>query len=188
MMNDINAPPFSGLGGSVLFGQNYFSRAQIVVNQGGTSSGKTYAIEQVLFCLACQTAKLVITVVAQDVPNLKAGALRDALNIYQQSEALQNAMKNFNKTDRVFEFTNGSIIEFKSYDNAQDAKSGKRDYLFVNEANGISWDIYHELALRTRQRTIAKLLRAFYHRLCYLCKLDGKKPIIVALEPTNMAD
>jgi phage terminase large subunit len=108
MTNDINAPPLNGLGGSVLFGQNYFSTAQVIVNQGGTSSGKTYAIEQVLFCLACQTAKLVITVVAQDIPNLKAGALRDALNIYQESEALQNTVKNFNKTDRLFEFNNGS--------------------------------------------------------------------------------
>lgn len=151
-MNDINAPPFNGLGGSVLFGQNYFSNAQVVVNQGGTSSGKTYAIEQVLFCLACQTPKLVITIVAQDVPNLKAGALRDALNIYQESTSLQDLVKSFNKTDRLFEFNNGSIIEFKSYDNAQDAKSGKRDYLFVNEANGITWDVYHELALRTKQR------------------------------------
>ncbi|MBB6108956.1 phage terminase large subunit [Mucilaginibacter lappiensis] len=152
MMNDINAPPVSGIGGSVLFSQNFFSTAQVTVNQGGTSSGKTYAIEQVLFCLACQTSKLVITIVAQDVPNLKVGALRDALNIYQESTALQGMVKGFNKTDRVFEFNNGSIIEFKSYDNAQDAKSGKRDYLFVNEANGITWDVYHELALRTKRR------------------------------------
>jgi phage terminase large subunit len=108
MMNDINAPPFSGLGGSVLFRQNYFSTAQVVVNQGGTSSGKTYAIEQTLFCLACQTSKLVITVVAQDIPNLKAGALRDALNIYHESATLQTTIKAYNKTDRIFEFNNGS--------------------------------------------------------------------------------
>ncbi|WP_183560907.1 PBSX family phage terminase large subunit [Mucilaginibacter sp. SP1R1] len=151
-MTDINAPPFHHLGGSVLFMQNYMSTAHVVINQGGTSSGKTYAIEQVLFCIACQNPKLVITVVAQDIPNLKAGALRDALNIYNTSAALQAAVKSYNKTDRIFEFNNGSIIEFKSYDNAQDAKSGKRDYLFINEANGISWDVYTELALRTKLR------------------------------------
>lgn len=151
-MTDINAPPFNGIGGSILFWQNYMSAAHVVVNQGGTSSGKTYAIEQVLYCLACQTAKLVITVVAQDIPNLKAGALRDALTIYSDSQALQNMVKTYNKTDRIFEFNNGSVMEFKSYDNAQDAKSGKRDYLFINEANGISWDIYTELALRTKRR------------------------------------
>jgi len=137
---------------SILFKQNYTAAASVIVNQGGTSSGKTYAIEQVLFCLACETPKQVITVVGQDIPNLKAGALRDALNIYNSSDQIKAMVKSYNKSDRVFEFHNGTLIEFKSYDNAQDAKSGKRDYLFINEANGITYDIYTELALRTRER------------------------------------
>jgi len=135
----------------ILFKYNYNATAPVVINQGGTSSGKTYAIQQVLFCLAC-TEKVVITVVGQDIPNLKAGVLRDAHNICERSPALQQMIRNFNRTDRVFEFRNGSIMEYKSYSDAQDAKSGKRDYLFVNEANGIAWNIYSELALRTRKR------------------------------------
>jgi len=138
--------------GSVLFRRNYASTAHVIVNQGGSNSGKTYAIEQVLFCKACETPKQVITVVAQDIPNLKAGALRDALNIFNASEELKSAVKSYNKTDRIFEFYNGSIIEFKSYGDAQDAKSGKRDYLFVNEANGIAWPVYTELSLRTKKQ------------------------------------
>jgi len=102
--------------------------------------------------LACQNKKKIITVVGQDIPNLKAGALRDAMEIYNSSAQFTLMVKSYNKTDRIFEFHNGAIIEFKSYDNAQDAKSGKRDYLFVNEANGINWDVYTELALRTRER------------------------------------
>jgi phage terminase large subunit len=137
---------------STLFKYNYQATAHIVVNQGGTSSGKTYAIEQVLFCLACTESKSVITIVGQDIPNLKSGALRDALSIYQGNAQLQSLVKSYNRTDRIFEFKNGSIMEFNSYDNAQDAKSGKRDYLFINEANGIPWDVYTELALRTRKR------------------------------------
>jgi phage terminase large subunit len=93
---------------SVLFKRNYTSTATIVINQGGTSSGKTYAIEQVLFCLAAEKDKQVITVVGQDIPNLKAGALRDALTLYNQSSQLKKLIKNFNKTDRIFEFHNGS--------------------------------------------------------------------------------
>jgi phage terminase large subunit len=143
---------YTGLQGSVLLKQNYTSPAHIVINQGGTSSGKTYAIEQALFCLACETEKLVITVVGQDIPNLKAGALRDALNIHSSSTALQAMVKSYKSTDRIFEFYNGSAIEFKSYADPQDAKSGKRDYLFVNEANGIDCNVYSELALRTRKK------------------------------------
>ncbi|MBS1500818.1 MAG: terminase large subunit [Bacteroidetes bacterium] len=142
----------SHLNASVLFLENYSACEHIVINQGGTGSGKTYSILQVLFCLACEQPKQVITVTGQDVPNLKAGALRDALNICSGPEQLLATVSSYNKSERIFEFANGSVIEFKSYDDAQDAKSGKRDYLFVNEANGVSWDIYSELALRTKRR------------------------------------
>lgn len=135
---------------SVLFYMNYQSDSHVVINQGGTSSGKTFSLMQVLFCLACETENLVITVAGQDIPNLKAGALRDAQSIEGAWPLLQLMIKGYNKTDRIYDFHNGSLIEFKSYENAQDAKSGKRDYLFINEANGIAWDIYNELALRTR--------------------------------------
>lgn len=128
------------------------SNNAVQVHQGGTSSGKTYSIEQCLFVLAAETEKLIITVVGQDIPNLKAGALRDALSIYNENPELKASVKSYNKSDRIFEFYNGSLIEFKSYDNYQDAKSGKRDYLFVNEANGIQYDIYSELALRTKKK------------------------------------
>jgi len=137
---------------TTLFRQNYLSTAHVVVNQGGTNSGKTYAILQVLFYLACAEPGSVITIVAQDIPNLKAGALRDALSIYNQSPLLRKWVKNYNRSDRVFEFANGSLMEFNSYHDAQDAKSGKRDYLFINEANGVSWPVYTELALRTKKR------------------------------------
>lgn len=141
----------TALQSTILFKENYNATAFIVVNQGGTSSGKTYAIQQVLFVLAC-TKKVVITVVGQDIPNLKVGALRDAMEIHRSSPILQKMITGFNRTDRVFEFANGSLIEYNSYSDAQDAKSGKRDYLFINEANGVSWDVYTELSLRTRER------------------------------------
>lgn len=136
---------------TTLFINNYYSTAQVVINQGGTSSGKTYAILQVLFILAA-TEKSVITVVGQDIPNLKAGAMRDAMEIQNSCDTISGSVQNFNKTDRIFAFENGSIIEFKSYKDGQDAKSGKRDYLFMNEANGLTWEIYTELSLRTRKR------------------------------------
>jgi len=93
---------------SILFKQNFFATGHTVINQGGTSSGKTFAIEQVLFCLACETERLVITVVGQDMPNLKAGALRDAQGIYSTSPVLQALVKKYNKTDSIFEFHNGT--------------------------------------------------------------------------------
>ena len=139
---------------SPVFQRNYASAKPKVVNQGGTSSGKTVSILQVLFVLLAATPNLVATVVGQDIPNLKKGAIRDAQNIVRGSEQLQQLLaKPFNKSERIYEYHNGSLLEFTSYDDYQDAKSGKRDYLFINEANGIEYAVVKELMLRTRIRT-----------------------------------
>jgi phage terminase large subunit len=104
-----------------------------------------------LFSLAIN-AECTTTVVGQDIPNLKVGALRDALDIINADEAILQQLVFYNRSERVLSFRNGSIIEFNSYDNEQDAKSGKRDYLFVNEANGIPYNVFEQLSLRTRQK------------------------------------
>lgn len=141
-----------------LFGANRNSTKKVNVNQGGTSSAKTWTILQVLALIACEQDGVIITIVGQDVPNLKKGAIRDMAKIFASSDYLQSFChdyknsKGYNKTDRIYELKNGSIIEFTSYENEQDARSGKRDYLFVNEANGISYEIYFQLAIRTRAR------------------------------------
>ena len=137
---------------SVLYEANYNATEDIIVNQGGSSSGKTYSILQVLFTKAVQYYN-VITVVGESIPNLKAGALRDALDIYNSSPILKSLISDYNRTDRIFQFVNGSIMEFKSYETPQGAKSGKRDYLFINEAQGISKEVFNELQIRTKKQT-----------------------------------
>ena len=135
----------------VLYQKNYYCNADTIVNQGGTSSGKTYAILQVLFTKAIQE-ECTITIVGQDIPNLKVGAFRDALDIVNSDDSIKQQIFHYNRSDRIFTFKNKSIMEFNSYDNQQDAKSGKRDYLFVNEANGIPYNMYEQLSLRTRKQ------------------------------------
>jgi len=125
------------------------SSVKVVVEQGGTSSGKTYAIMQVLAYLALHKPRTIITVVGQDYPNLRRGAMRDLTRIIGESPALYKALTNRDKAERIF--YNGSVIEFAAFETAQDAKSGKRDYLFVNEANGVDFDIYEALSVRTRK-------------------------------------
>lgn len=135
-----------------LYDANINAEEREIVNQGGTSSGKTYTIMQVLFTLGLMEARQVITVVGQDIPNLKVGAYRDAKTILESSPILKNYYPTINDGERIIKCINGTIIEFKSYADAQDAKSGKRDYLFVNEANGISYEVYWQLAIRTRKK------------------------------------
>lgn len=129
------------------------STSDIVVQQGGTWSGKTYGIMQALFHYAINNKGYVITVVGQDIPNLKRGALRDAQTIVAASETLQALIQSYNASDRIYKFYSGSIIEFTSYDSEQDARNGKRHILFINEANGLPWNIAEHLINRTRVRS-----------------------------------
>lgn len=139
-----------------LFTPNYEAAlsagTKTIVNQGGTSSAKTYTILQLLFLLAIQEPGCVITVAGQDIPNLKKGAIRDAGSIVAASPELKAHIASYNKSDRIYTFHNDSIIEFASFSDEQDAKSGKRDYLFCNEANGIPYLVYWQLAIRTRKK------------------------------------
>ena len=134
-----------------LFKANTTEGVRTFVNQGGTSSGKTYTLMQVLIYFALVDNGCVITIAGQDLPNLKVGAMRDAKTIINNNDWLRNYFK-FNESSSFFQGLNGSIIEFKSYQNEQDAKNGKRDYLFLNEANGVSFAIFWQLSIRTRKK------------------------------------
>ena len=107
-----------------LYDANIEATERTIVNQGGTSSGKTYSIMQVLFTLGMMESRQIITVVGQDIPNLKVGAYRDAKTILESSPYLRMWWPTINEGERILKCVNGSIIEFKSYADAQDAKNG----------------------------------------------------------------
>jgi len=140
---------------SGLFEVTYTDLNPIIIHEGGTSSGKTWSILQCLILWAIANHKQVTTVVGQDIPNLKKGSYRDIQNIIADSPFCAYHLLNHNKTDRVFEFRSGSNIEFVSFEDFQDAKNGKRDRLFCNELNGISYPVFAELQQRTRINTLA---------------------------------
>ena len=134
-----------------MYTANMDTRPRFLVNQGGTSSGKTYTIMQLLIVLSFTKARAIITVTGQDLPNLKVGAMRDLDNIIHGSAYLMDWFTH-NKSDSTYRGKNGTLIEFKSYADAQDAKNGKRDWLFVNEANGVPWEVFWQLQIRTRKQ------------------------------------
>jgi phage terminase large subunit len=92
--------------------------------------------------------------VGQDIPNLKKGSLRDFQTTILESmhEDFRWWFNDFKSQDRIYKLPNGSIIEFASFSDWQDAKNGKRDYLFINESNGINYTIAEQLISRTRKQ------------------------------------
>lgn len=136
---------------SPIFYWNYNSTAELCINQGGTSSGKTYSILQVLVMRAIE-GRYKILVVGQDMPNLKIGPIADFEEIIRNPQ-IASCITKMNATDKKYTFFTGSTIQFKSVKDAQDAKSGKRHILFVNEANGIPYKNFDELFVRTEVQT-----------------------------------
>lgn len=126
---------------------------EIIIAQGGSSSSKTISILQVLGGLLIENPGNIATVVGQDFPNLRRGALRDFKYLIDNNLAFRLMLVNPEADHGPYKFKNGSILEFATYGNIQDAKSGKRDYLFVNEANGITFDVFLELEQRTKKLT-----------------------------------
>lgn len=116
------------------------------VIQGGSSAGKTIAILAILIDRAIKTPDLEITVIGATVPHLKGGAMKDFLKIMKQTNRYRN--DNWNISNSKYTFGNGSVIEFVNADGDK-AVGPRRDILYVNEANLISFETYTQLAMRT---------------------------------------
>lgn len=121
------------------------SRKKII--QGGTSAGKTYAILAILIDKCARTPGLEVSVVSESIPHLRRGCIKDFLKIMKETGRFNEA--NFNKTYLKYEFTNGSYIEFFSADDDSKMRGARRNILYINEANNVSFESYVQLAIRT---------------------------------------
>lgn len=124
------------------------NNAEVVVNKGGTRSGKTWALLQVCIILATYQKDKLISVVGESVPFLKRGAMRDFKTMMGEDWREEW----WNATDKVYTIpSTKSSIEFFSADNEGKVHGSSRDYLFLNECYFVSFEIYRQLAVRTRK-------------------------------------
>lgn len=122
-------------------------KKRIRVIPGGTSAGKTYGILPILIDLATRTELLEISVVSESVPHLRKGALKDFLKIMKATGRYIDS--NYNRTLLTYTFSNGSYIEFFSADQEDKVRGPRRNILYINECNNITFETYHQLAIRT---------------------------------------
>lgn len=116
---------------------------------GGSSASKTISILLWLIHHAQTHKDLTISVVSETFPHLKRGAIRDFLTI-MESESVIFQPDRWNKTDYIYTFETGSKIEFFSADQPGKVRGPRRDILFINEANNISYEVYTQLEIRTK--------------------------------------
>ena len=124
-------------------------KKRIKIIQGGTSAGKTFGILPCLIHKAAETPNLEISVVAESIPHLRRGALRDFLKIMKWTNRYFD--DRYNKSHLRYDFANGSFIEFFSADDSSKLRGARRDILYINECNNIQFDAYNELSIRTKK-------------------------------------
>jgi phage terminase large subunit len=120
--------------------------------QGGSSASKTYSILAVEIDHCTKNPYTETSVVAESIPHLKRGAMRDFMKIMTVTGRFNAAR--WNATDFRYKFANGSYIEFFSADDDSKLRGARRDRLYMNEANNLSFHAYTELAARTKQSVI----------------------------------
>ena len=116
---------------------------------GGTSASKTISILLWLIDYAQSSQNEIISVVSESFPHLKRGAIRDFLDIMEKHDYFKEAR--WNKTDYTYTFETGSKIEFFSADQPGKVRGPRRDVLFINEANNISYETFTQLEIRTKK-------------------------------------
>ena len=117
---------------------------------GGTSAGKTIGSIEYLIDLAQRDKEPTLTsIVSESFPHLRRGAMRDWERIMKEQRYFKE--KNWDKTNSVYTYETGSKIEFFSVDQSEKVRGARRDRLFVNEANNISFQAFEELEVRTKE-------------------------------------
>ena len=116
---------------------------------GGTSASKTISILLLLIQYAQTHDNQKISVVSESFPHLKRGAIRDFLDIMEAHKYFDPAA--WNKTDSLYTFETKSIMEFFSADQPGKVRGPRRDILFINEANNISYETFTQLEIRTKK-------------------------------------
>lgn len=135
---------------SNVFDKNYKAYKdgfRYIVNQGGTSSTKTFSTLQLLVAICLKYPKQ-IDIVGLSVPHLKSGVLNDMPSVCEQFGIVFEDY--FTSYDRVFKCGKG-CINFLAFDKLGKAHGGRRDILYMNEANHLHYNIVEQLMVRTRE-------------------------------------
>ena len=125
-------------------------RKRIRAVAGGTSASKTISILMWLidYCQDKRKKDKIATVVSESHPHLSKGAMIDFEMIMKDRGYWKDDL--WNKKG-VYTFEGGNKLEFYSVDTYSKAHGPRRDVLFLNECNNLSYLIIDQLITRTRE-------------------------------------
>jgi phage terminase large subunit len=141
---------------TVIFEKNYEALndqgIRFVINEGGSRSSKTYSLCQLVIIYCLQNSHKVVSIIRKTFPALRATVLRDFIEILKELNIY--SVEDHNKSEHIYTFSNGSIVEFFSVDDEQKIRGRKRDIAWCNEANELYFDDFTQLNMRTESKLI----------------------------------
>lgn len=123
---------------------------RFVINIGGTRSSKTYSLCQLVVIYCLQHPNTIVSIVRKSFPALRASVMRDVITILNEMGLYSQSLHN--KTEHIYTFQNNSVIEFFSVDDEQKLRGRKRNILWANEANELSFEEFNQLNFRTTDK------------------------------------
>lgn len=138
--------------------------------QGSSRSSKTYNILIWLIIYLLKHPNTRLSVVRKTLPAIKRTVFIDFKEILYRLGVFDEG--SLNKSELTYQFSNGSWVEFFSTDSEQKLRGSKRDILYVNEANELSFLEWQQLAMRTTRFKVVDYNPSFSdeHWLCELNK------------------
>jgi len=125
---------------------------KIIVEQGGTRSGKTYNILIWLIFNYCGThTGKTITICRRTFPAVRGTVMRDFLQILRHYNIYYPELHHKSTSEYNI---NNNRVEFISIDQPTRIRGRKRDILFINECNELDWESWNQLIFRTQERII----------------------------------
>lgn len=139
---------------------------KIIVLRGGSRSSKSYTT--LMWCLvkALSEPGLTISIVRKTLPSVKKTVIRDFITILKNLNIYNDRL--FNKSDLIYEFENGSIVEFFSVSDEQRIRGSKRDILFCDEGNELTFDEFTQLNIRCSRKSIIAFNPSFNKNLHWI--------------------
>lgn len=128
--------------------KGFLDNYRYIIHEGGTRSGKTHSLLTTLYHIVNAKGGLA-SVVSETFPHLRKGAIRDYKRILESQKIWDE--KKWNKTDSTHAISDNKTLEFFSADTSDKVHGPERDYLFLNEAQNIDYEIARHLFVRTKK-------------------------------------
>ncbi|MEE4248510.1 MAG: phage terminase large subunit, partial [Kangiellaceae bacterium] len=119
-----------------------------IINTGASRSSKTVSLIDLYDVYARQNPNKRMTVWRDTKIDCKKTVLVDALKRHKNTKRYQNGYK-FNKTESIFDYSNGSTVEIHGTDDEETVHGLTQDAAWLNEPYKISIDTFDQIDQRT---------------------------------------